>query len=151
MPHIHELYDFTVGVFIVYGDKVLLVYHPRYSKWLSPGGHIELNEDPEEALFREIQEETGLDVEILSIKPTASAPGTKHIWQPNYVDVHDAKLPHKHINFIYFAKSKNSAATLSDEHTKLRWFKIQDLRNKKYGLPPVMIFYAEQALRTAAS
>jgi ADP-ribose pyrophosphatase YjhB (NUDIX family) len=52
MPHIHELYDFVVTVFIVHKDKVLLVHHPRYGKWIPMGGHIELDEDPEEALFR---------------------------------------------------------------------------------------------------
>lgn len=66
MPHIHDKYDFVITVFIVYKDKVLLVHHPRYDKWIPMGGHIELDEDPEQALFREIKEETGLEVEIFS-------------------------------------------------------------------------------------
>lgn len=60
MPHIHERYDFVVNAFIVFNNKVLLVHHPKYDKWLPMGGHVELDEDPEEALFREIEEETGL-------------------------------------------------------------------------------------------
>ena len=70
MPHIHEKYDFVITVYIVYDKKVLLVHHPRYGKWIPMGGHIELDEDPEEALFREIQEETGLEVEIVAEKPS---------------------------------------------------------------------------------
>ena len=50
MPHIHALYDFVITVFIVHEDKVLLVNHPKYDKWIPMGGHIELNEDPETAL-----------------------------------------------------------------------------------------------------
>lgn len=46
MPHINELYDFTVGIIIVHNQRVLFVNHPRYKKWLHPGGHIELNETP---------------------------------------------------------------------------------------------------------
>ena len=56
MPHIHDLYDFVVSAFIVHKGKVLLIYHKRYHEWLPIGGHIELDEDPQEALYREIKE-----------------------------------------------------------------------------------------------
>ena len=46
MPHIHEKIDFTVEVFIVHKDTVLLRMHDKVKKWLGPGGHIELHEDP---------------------------------------------------------------------------------------------------------
>ncbi|MBI2053557.1 MAG: NUDIX domain-containing protein, partial [Candidatus Sungbacteria bacterium] len=62
MPHIHEKVDFTVEVFMVYGDKVLLRKHDKYKIWLSVGGHIELDEDPNEAAIREVKEEVGLDI-----------------------------------------------------------------------------------------
>lgn len=31
-------------------------------KWSAPGGHIDKGESPEEGLFREVKEETGLDI-----------------------------------------------------------------------------------------
>ena len=65
MPHIHELIDFVVDIYIVYKDKVLLIHHKELKKWLPIGGHIELDEDPEEALFREVKEECGLEIEVL--------------------------------------------------------------------------------------
>ena len=40
LPHIHEKIDFTVEVFIVYKNKVLLRMHDKVKKWLGPGGHI---------------------------------------------------------------------------------------------------------------
>ena len=64
MPHIHEKIDFTSEVFIVYQDKVLLRIHDKYGRWLSIGGHIELDEDPVQAAIREAKEEVGLDIEI---------------------------------------------------------------------------------------
>lgn len=51
---------FTVSVFIVYKDKVLLHLHKKVKKTLQLGGHIELNELPEEACIREAWEESGL-------------------------------------------------------------------------------------------
>jgi 8-oxo-dGTP pyrophosphatase MutT (NUDIX family) len=147
LPHIHELYDFTIAVFIVYEDQVLLVNHPRYDKWIPMGGHIELDEDPEQALFREIDEETGLEVTILSSKPDVKSAGTKTMLTPNYMDVHEANPPHRHVGLIYFARAHSDKARLSDEHTELKWFTREELHEKKYGLPPIIIFYAEEALK----
>src|ERR1700759_2929072 len=64
MPHIHEKIDFTVEVYIVHKNKVLLRVHDKFKYWLSVGGHIELDEDPIEAALREVKEEVGLDVRI---------------------------------------------------------------------------------------
>jgi 8-oxo-dGTP pyrophosphatase MutT (NUDIX family) len=127
MPHIHEKYDFVVNAFIVFQDKVLLVHHPRYDKWLPMGGHVELDEDTDEALFKEIQEETGLEVELLNSKPDIPSPETKFLYTPNYMEVHDANPPHRHIALNYFARTKDDAFVKSDEHDEIRWFSTSDL------------------------
>ena len=57
MPHIHDLIDFIVDAYIVHNNSVLLILHKKLKIWLPIGGHIELNEDPDEALMREIKEE----------------------------------------------------------------------------------------------
>lgn len=147
MPHINELYDYTITVFIVNDSKqVLLVKHPRYNKWIPVGGHIELDEDPEQALFREVKEETGLDIEVLSTKPQIVSPETKFLFTPNYVDVHEANPPHKHISFIYFAKAKHDDFVLSSEHDEMRWFTLLELDEEKYALTPSVKFYACRAI-----
>ncbi len=51
---------FTASALIIDEGKVLSVYHKKLGVWLYPGGHIEADENPEEALFREVREETGL-------------------------------------------------------------------------------------------
>lgn len=150
MPHIHHLYDYTITVFIVSKTgNVLLVNHPRYERWIPMGGHIELDEDPEQALYREIAEETSLDVTIMSNKPSTKSEGTKFILTPNYVDVHEANPPHKHISFTYFAIAKNDAFVKSDEHTDMKWFTEEDLEDPTYGLQESVIFYAQQAMKAA--
>jgi len=52
--------------------RVLLVrHHPKTGwdpeKWFTPGGVIEDGETPEEALAREVMEEVGLEIDILSL------------------------------------------------------------------------------------
>lgn len=150
MPHIHEKFDFTVTAFIVYDGSVLLVNHPRYQKWIPVGGHIELDEDPEEALYREIVEETGLqDIEVLSERPPVTSPETKFLLTPNYIDVHEANPPHKHISLTYFVKAGNNQHVLSDEHTDMRWFSVDDLQDPQYQLTPSVQFYGAQAIAKA--
>jgi 8-oxo-dGTP diphosphatase len=54
-----------VGAVILDGDKILLEKRknaPSKGKWSVPGGLVELGEDVEQAVVREVKEETGLDV-----------------------------------------------------------------------------------------
>jgi len=56
-----------VGGVVLDGDRVLIVRRgrePLKGQWSIPGGAIEVGETREEALAREIREETGLEVDI---------------------------------------------------------------------------------------
>jgi ADP-ribose pyrophosphatase YjhB (NUDIX family) len=48
-------------------DRVLLVYHSEVRCWTTPGGAVEPFEVPSDAAVREMWEETGLEVELLSL------------------------------------------------------------------------------------
>ena len=64
----------TVSGFVVEGDRTLLHWHRKNSMWLPPGGHIERDEDPVQAVTREVAEETGITAEIVApYAPRASA------------------------------------------------------------------------------
>jgi len=150
MPHINYLYDYTITIYIVNPDyKVLLVEHPKYGKWIPVGGHIEMDEDPEDALYREVLEETGLNIEVLSNKPSIESTGTKFLLTPNYVDVHEANAPHKHISFTYFARSKGDKFAISSEHSDMKWFDGDELTKPEYGLSDAIKFYSKHAIETA--
>ena len=147
MPHIHEAIDFIVNVYIVYENKVLLIFHKKLEKWLPIGGHIELNEDPEEALFREVKEECGLEIEVLSDKPKLESKGTKFLYTPAFLDIHDITDIHKHVGLYYFAKATSDKFKLNkEEHTDIRWFSKEDLEKPEFNLSPAVKFYAEKAL-----
>lgn len=148
MPHIHEKIDFTVDVFIVYDKKVLLIFHKKHNMWLQIGGHIELNEDPDEALFREVKEECGLDIEIIGERqPKFEIKGTKFLYTPAFMNIHDINETHKHIGLIYFAKAKSDKFILSErEHNDIRWFSREDLDKQEFALNEAVKFYAKEAL-----
>ncbi len=150
MPHIHKLYDFVVSVFIVHRARVLLIDHKKYDEWLPIGGHIELDEDPELSLFREIKEETGLKVRILAHKPVIGHAGVKPILTPSFVDVHRITGDHKHIAFIYFAVAQNNQVRLHErEHREYRWVAERELVSKELSLSRSILFYCRAALKAA--
>lgn len=151
MPHIHDLIDFTIAAYIVHDNKILFIHHKQLNKWLPIGGHIELNEDPEQALFREIEEETGLhqnEITVLTPKPNFESLEQKYLYTPNLLDIHKISDTHRHIGIIYFIHANTSEVKLEKEaHHEIHWLSIKDLSSKKYNLRDDMIYAAQEALR----
>lgn len=154
MPHIHDKVDFTVEVFIVYNNRVLLRKHDKYKMWLSVGGHIELDEDPNQAAIREVKEEVGLDVK-LSDKNTPSfnlEEGFKELIPPRFINRHRINPTHEHVTLGYFAEShtdfiKPCEDELSEE---CKWFTKEELNNPVYNIRENVKFYAKKALEELA-
>ena len=109
MAHIHEKIDFTVAIFVVHDEKILLIHHRQLDKWLPLGGHIELDEDPEQAALREAKEESGLEVELLGERPPTTGPGTRALIAPRFLDIHRINDTHEHIGMMYWARPKEVA------------------------------------------
>lgn len=133
MGHVNELVDFVATAYIVHGGRILLVDHKKVGLWLPVGGHIELDEDPDEAMAREISEECGLEVEIVSEKPEFAGAG-KPLFRPRFMDIHKYGdgSPHQHINLVYFAKAQSDKCVLQEgEHNDIKWFSKDDLQNEE--------------------
>ena len=55
----------AAGGVVVDGDgRVAVVHRPRYDDWSLPKGKLDKGEDFEQAALREVEEETGLQVEL---------------------------------------------------------------------------------------
>jgi 8-oxo-dGTP diphosphatase len=149
MAHIHKLIDFVVSVYIVYDNKVLFIKHKEMNTWLPIGGHVELNEDPEQALTREIKEECGLKVKILGNRPKIiSKTLIRSLIPPTYLNIHRINKNHKHIGLEYIAVARSSVVRLNkQEHEAYKWFSLKDLDNRKFSLRGGVKFYAKEAIK----
>jgi 8-oxo-dGTP pyrophosphatase MutT (NUDIX family) len=128
MAHIHEKIDFTAAIFVVQDHKVLLIHHRRLNRWLPLGGHIELDEDPEMAAYREAKEESGLEVELLGERPPTTEPGTRALIAPRFLDIHRITDTHEHIGMIYWARPRSGSVSLAqEEHHDIRWCTAAEL------------------------
>ncbi len=160
MGHIHSNgeYDFAASGAIVHDNKVLLLLHHKLHKWLMPGGHVELTETPLEAVFREVEEETGLKPDDLTlITPYSDNLSFNrnldtNITQPMPfdIDIHEAgEDGHKHIDFGYILISSTPNFTLEENGaTDMRWFTLEEIEHLE-NTPVGVHSRAEYALRQA--
>jgi ADP-ribose pyrophosphatase YjhB (NUDIX family) len=150
MPHIHDKVDFTVEVFIVFKNKVLLRTHDKYKIWLGVGGHIELSEDPNQAAIREVKEEVGLDITLDNslLVFDKHDKDYKELIPPYFLNRHRINKSHEHITLTYFAKSPTDHVeqlTEGEKSSACHWFTKEELEKQADILEDVK-FYALKAL-----
>ncbi len=151
--HIHEKIDFTASAYIVHKSKVLLHRHKKLGIWLPPGGHIELDEDPNEAVVREAKEETGLDIQLVGYsKKYESASDARDLVAPRFLNRHysDFTHTHEHVDCVYFATSDSGDARHEVEGGDIRWFSADELERNTYGVELCVREHALEALKALA-
>ena len=122
--------DFTATTFVVREQRTLLLWHRKMQSWLPPGGHIDADELPEEAALREVREESGLDVELITTGAAAGPLGTvRRLHTPVCILLEDISPGHQHIDLIYFARPRGDRAPQVNprEATALRWYSADEL------------------------
>lgn len=124
--------------------KILLHKHKKHRIWIGIGGHIEKDENPVEALIREVKEETNLQISLiknnlLKIEDVEELICPAAILQeklPAYKD----EPAHYHIDLIYFAVCKNPKKIKMAE--QFGWFSKKDF--KKANLEKEVYFLARK-------
>lgn len=152
MPHINELIDYAVGAFIVDADdRVLLVDHKALGVWICPGGHVELDEHPVAALRREVLEETGLAIHLLTKPPELPpADGVESLVPPDWFNIHPITPTHRHVGMFWAAVPAGWAEPklAADEHNGIGWFTLAQLAEFRAAgrIFPAAHYYAHAAV-----
>ena len=112
------------GTIPVYNDKVLLVQRSLKSKflpgnWGLPCGKIDFGEDLETAALRELNEETGLDGEILKIVGSSKFVGNKE-----GTDLHNIQINH-------LIKVFSDKVIINEESEAYKWIKIDEFEDSE--------------------
>ena len=131
---------FTVSVYIFKAEKVLLLKHPKFGKWLPPGGHLENHETLEEAARREVKEETGLSISFLSDDPLSihnsnaiTIPRPFMCLLENIPPWKDEKA-HQHIDCIYCATVDEKNVSKPCPLHPQKWFNLEEVLALKGGI-----------------
>ena len=108
----------------------MLHWHPKVGEWLPPGGHIDENEDPVQAVLREVREESGLAAEVVATSPSLDLDYPTRVEPPYTIMVEDIDDPvegfHQHIDLIYFCRPTSEQVKLN---AGWLWVSRHDLAN----------------------
>jgi ADP-ribose pyrophosphatase YjhB (NUDIX family) len=100
----------AVAAVVSEGERLLLVRRaasPRIGYWALPAGYMDVDELPEEALAREVTEETGVAVRVLQLQGIAPLAG----WAER-----------RGILLLYRAEATGGELTPGDDVSEARWF-----------------------------
>lgn len=126
-----------VGGVLIRDGKVLLIRRgkpPLYGRWVVPGGTVELGESLEQALVREMREETGLEVvplEILTVFDRIERDGDRVVYHYVIVD--------------YLCRWLGGEALAASDALEAAWAALDDL--PRYDLPQKALEVVQEAFR----
>jgi len=120
--------------YLIKDNKVLLVHHRKFNKWVPPGGHIEDEETPDQTLTREFLEETSLKIAVIRTTPSPfeGDSNATPIPVPFYMDLEREGFDVPHIGHFYFVKVVGNNFEVKHQETEaheIKWFTIDEIDN----------------------
>lgn len=142
---------FTVSVYVVHNNRVLLHKHKKAQILLPVGGHIELNELPEEAAIRETFEETGIVVELYDLDSLkgqdVNTEREKVLINPVHTIWGEVDKGHEHIDFVFYATSISEKLKPGEnESHSLEWYSESELESIRDALLKDVYLMAKEAI-----
>lgn len=151
---------FTASAIVIALEHILLIHHRRIGAWLPPGGHILPTEMPDQAACREVYEETGVKITIVS-EPMPDTPTSDAFFPPQPICIQTVKAVEGekevyHFDLTYLAKptfSKNSLPKIRDSQEVIgaRWFRLEEVQDLGKNLlaknVPELITLAQRNLK----
>jgi nucleoside triphosphatase len=107
----------TVGALIFNreGKAFLMRSHKWRGGWVLPGGHVELGERMEDALRREVKEETNLDIRDIEFVCFQEFIYDDRFWKPSHF-----------IFFDYACRTDSTDVKLNDEAQEYVWVTLEE-------------------------
>jgi ADP-ribose pyrophosphatase YjhB (NUDIX family) len=130
-----------VGGVVVRDGRVLLIRRgkePLYGRWAVPGGTVELGETLEDALVREMEEETGLRVEPIEVLTVFDR-----------IQREGGRVVHHHVIVDYLCRWRCGEAKAASDALDVAWATPEELGG--FDLPPKALEVVENAFRRSRS
>lgn len=122
---------FTASVLVENRSQFLLLRHEKLNMWLYPGGHVEPDEEPQDAALRELEEEVGVTAPLICCGVQGSHPidvdGETVVELTMPLSVLCEKIPdsdgghHWHIDMIYLAQMSDEGRAMLAGRSGLCW------------------------------
>jgi mutator protein MutT len=112
----------TAACAIIFNEQGRLLLHRRTDngRWALPGGAIEIGETADQAVVREVEEETGYKVNVLRLVGVYSDPQHTTITYP------DGNV-NAYVAIAFECRVMSGSPALSDETSAVEWFDPNEL------------------------
>jgi 8-oxo-dGTP pyrophosphatase MutT (NUDIX family) len=147
---------FVATVYVVESGATALHEHEKLDMWLPPGGHLDRDELPHEAARREVREELGLAVELVTPRGTLQSETARSLPEPQHflledIDVCDGDVGHQHVDFVYYGRAESR--TLEPEPGEApaeawEWLTPEQLQSRADELPADVVEAGRRAIDT---
>lgn len=148
MAHIHTddgQHDLTVSMYLIRTDfdqpKLMLHRHKKFEKLMQFGGHVELDENPWQAVRHELVEETGYELEQLKVLQSSKTMPILDVGhsvlhpQPAFVNTHPAsskelngrKHYHMDLGYVFVTDQPPTQAPAEGESIDIEMFTRNEL------------------------
>jgi ADP-ribose pyrophosphatase YjhB (NUDIX family) len=130
-----------VGGVLVHEGRVLLIrrgQEPLLGRWTVPGGTVELGEGLEEALVREMREETALQIEPLEVLAVFDR-----------IRREEGRIVYHYVIVDYLCRWRGGEARAGSDALEVAWAAPTDL--EAYNLPAKAIEVVGQAFARVAA
>ena len=129
----------AVDAIVVKNGKILLIRRanePFKGKWALVGGFVEYGETTENAVKREVEEETGMKVEVKELLGVYSEP---------------KRDPRGHVVSIsYIVESKSDEIKINEEVKEARFFSLEEIKSMELAFDHAKIIRDYEARRCSA-
>lgn len=136
----------TVTGFLVHDGRVLLHWHRRNQLWLPMGGHIEPNEDPIQAVLREVEEESGVAAKVISTAPSLDFSNIPQLPPPATILIAPVLScgaarragwdgPVEHIDLVYYTRPIAGLTRLRTDDPTMRWLDAAEIETNRPMAP----------------
>ena len=109
-----------VGAVIVQDGKILLVkrgVEPAKNRWSIPGGMVELGEKAQDAVIREVEEECGLNVEVVRLMDVVDSITVDE----------EARVQFHFVILDFLAQVKGGTLKPDDDASDARWVLLEEV------------------------
>lgn len=126
----------AVDAIVVKNGKILLIRRanePFKGKWALVGGFVEYGETTENAVKREVEEETGMKVEVKELLGVYSEP---------------KRDPRGHVvSICYIVESKSNEIKINEEVKEARFFSLEEIKSMELAFDHAKIIRDYEARR----
>lgn len=123
----------TASGIVIHNNKILLIFHNKFKKYIQPGGHLEDDATLLEAAQREVVEETG--IEVVPHNWHMQNGGIPIRFNTHAIPYNEAKNEPEHLHhdavFVFYTTGSEVTLQVS-EVSDHKWLPVDSLFDEKF-------------------